>query len=375
MSCQISAVDLFCGAGGLTCGLEDAGISVEAGIDNRETCRLPYEENNEADFLCEDLRDIGTNRPELVGELFDENADLRVLAGCPPCQPFSPLTNGETSADHDSYPLLDAFWDIVDHVQPDIVVMENVHNVYKADIYQKFEENMAQCGYDLNPHRDREVYCPNYGIPQSRTRWVTLAAKDGFPTIPEQTIGDQDRDTTVKEAIEKLPSLEAGETDPGDNLHSARELEDKNLRRIRESRPGRTWRDWPKELRLDCHTKDSGQSYDSVYGRMLPNRPAPTITTQFYNLGSGRFGHYDTEQDRALSLREGALLQTFPKGYKFFEETENVGIKEAGKLIGNAVPPKLGEFIGERIRVFYEGTDKQSEINSFVERGESTPNQ
>jgi DNA (cytosine-5)-methyltransferase 1 len=117
--------------------------------------------------------------------------------------------------------------------------------------------------------------------------------------------------------------------------------------------PGGDWRIWEEEgidhLLADCHTRDSGRSYKAPYSRMRPDDPAPTITTQFYNYGSGRFGHYDTSQDRALSILEGALLQTFPEDYEFFEEFEDVGVKNLGRLIGNAVPPRLAEIVGETI--------------------------
>jgi DNA (cytosine-5)-methyltransferase 1 len=358
-------VDLFCGAGGLTCGLEAAGISVEAGIDFEEDCRYAYETNNEATFYSRDLREVAQENADFVENLFDDSADIELLAGCPPCQPFSPLTNGEASSKHESYGLLDAFVDIIDYVRPDFVVMENVHNVYKAEIYQRFEDRMDEMDYCLNPHSDRDVYCPKYDVPQTRNRWVTLAARGGIPDFGTPTHRHEKEFPTVKETIDHLPKIEAGETHPDDPLHTARELSEKNLKRIRNSEPGGTWRDWPDELILDCHREESGRSYDSVYGRMVPDEPAPTITTQFYNLGSGRFGHYDTDQDRALSLREGALLQTFPEDYHFFQQIEELGIRETGKLIGNAVPPRLGQAIGKRVFEFYEKIDRQTRLVDF----------
>jgi DNA (cytosine-5)-methyltransferase 1 len=365
VTCQISAVDLFCGAGGLTRGLEAAGVSVEAGIDDRELCRHAYETNNEAVFRCEDIQAIAAEEPELVADLFDDGADATLLAGCPPCQPFSTLTNGATNSDHSKYHLLTSFWDIVDFVRPDVVLMENVQGVHRSEIYRAFEQEMDAAGYNLNPRSDRSVYCPEYGVPQTRTRWVTFAAKEGVPDLGSPVRENPTDHPTASESIDHLPALEAGETDPADSLHSARELEETNIERVRHSQPGGTWRDWPQELVLDCHTKDSGRSYESVYGRMRPDEPAPTITTQFYNLGSGRFGHYDTEQDRALSLREGALLQTFPGGYSFFDELGDVGIRETGKLIGNAVPPRLAEVIGRRTFEIVEETDRQTALGRY----------
>jgi DNA (cytosine-5)-methyltransferase 1 len=355
---RVSAVDLFCGAGGLTCGLESAGVSVEAGVDRDGACAYPYKRNNEAEFHQHDLKEVARDSPEDIAELFDDDAEFKLLAGCPPCQPFSTLTNGEDSAEHESYSLLNAFGRLVQYIEPDYVVMENVHGVYHSEIYQHFEENVRDWGYHLNFRPDRSVYCPGFGIPQTRRRWVTLAARDHIPDIGPPRITRERDYPTVEDAIGHLPPIEAGQTHDSDPLHAARELDPVNVERVKQSKPGGTWRDWDEGLRLDCHTKESGQSFDSVYGRMEADKPAPTITTQFYNLGSGRFGHYDTEQNRALSLREGALIQTFPGGddrYEFFEELDDIGIRKTGVLIGNAVPPKLGEVIGERILELIEG--------------------
>lgn len=364
MTKRVSAVDLFCGAGGMTCGLEAAGISVEAGVDHEEACRYPYETNNEATFCQHDIKAVAQGSPEEIADLFDEDADFKLLAGCPPCQPFSTLTNGERSEDHESYSLLDAFKKLVRVIEPDYVVMENVHGVYHSDIYQSFEVDMNDWGYHLNGYNDRSVYCPEFGIPQTRRRWVTLAARNHPVEIQTSPHSRDFQPKTAREAIGHLPKIEAGETwagnesneYPADKLHTARSLSPTNIRRVIHSKPGRTWRDWPEELVLDCHKDESGQSYDSVYGRMEADKPAPTITTQFYNLGSGRFGHYDTGQNRALSLREGALLQTFPGDYEFFKDIDDVGIRKTGVLIGNAVPPKLGEVVGERILDFASGS-------------------
>ena len=127
-------------------------------------------------------------------------------------------------------------------------------------------------------------------------------------------------------------------------IHRSARLSELNLKRIRASVPGGTWRDWPEELRCECHKKDSGQTYSSVYGRMTWDQIGPTITTQFYCYGTGRYGH--PEQDRALSLREGALLQTFPIDYNFINPNTPVVLRDIARHIGNAVPVRLGEVIG-----------------------------
>ena len=155
------------------------------------------------------------------------------------------------------------------------------------------------------------------------------------------------RRQTVRDAIGELPPLEAGGKDPHDPLHQCSMLSPLNLRRIQASRPGGTWHDWPEELIAECHKKDTGSTYGSVYGRMRWDEPSPTMTTQFYGFGNGRFGH--PEQDRAISLREGALLQTFPRKYQFMPKGALINQRAIGRMIGNAVPVRLGEIIGRSL--------------------------
>ena len=152
---------------------------------------------------------------------------------------------------------------------------------------------------------------------------------------------------TVRQAIGRLRPLEAGESAPRDRLHVASALSPKNLARIRASKPGGTWRDWPRHLIADCHRTDSGRTYPSVYGRMEWDKPAPTMTTQCFGYGNGRFGH--PEQDRAISLREAAILQSFPRNYEFVPPGEPVQFTPIGRMIGNAVPVELGRAIARSI--------------------------
>ena len=165
---------------------------------------------------------------------------------------------------------------------------------------------------------------------------------------------------TVKDAIGNLPKVDDGEVCEQDSLHRSRKLNNINKQRILNSKPGRTWKDWKEELRLPCHKKSSGESYTTVYGRMTWGDPAPTITTQFMNYGSGRFGH--PEQHRALSLREGALLQTFPKNYKFIKPNSPIAVSRIGSYIGNAVPVQLGTVIGRK----YTETCKGDTHNGYT---------
>jgi DNA (cytosine-5)-methyltransferase 1 len=207
------------------------------------------------------------------------------------------------------------------------------------------------------------VGCEEYGIPQHRSRLVLLASKFGdVSLISPEKFGKSK--LTVKNAIGDLPPLEAGASDPDDPLHCSSALSDLNKRRIQVSKPGGTWRDWPKELVADCHKKKSGRSYPSVYGRMVWDDSSPTITTEFFGFGNGRFGH--PEQNRALSLREGAILQSFPPEYKFVAPGTPVSIKANGRLIGNAVPVTLGEVIGVSL-YNHVSSIPSSRIKSFID--------
>lgn len=347
MSSEVAAVDLFCGVGGLTHGLERSGISVSAGVETNTDCQFAYEANNEADFVEEDVSELEASELEA---LYPDGA-TKILAGCAPCQPFSNLNNGTDAKEREEYELLQRFGELVEDVQPSIVTMENVAEVRNEPVYSEFVNTLFREGYKLWFDK---VSCPDYGVPQRRNRIVLLASKLGDISLINPT-HEPSNYPTVREILEDLPPIEAGEVSDEDQLHRSRTLVDVNLERIKQSLPGGTWRDWDLDLRLDCHKKESGRSFDSVYGRMEWDAPAPTVTTQFYNYGSGRFGH--PEQDRAISLREGAMLQTFPEDYDFFEESDDVEFKKIGKLVGNAVPVRLGEVIGRSISDHLEDHD------------------
>lgn len=351
----VAAVDLFCGAGGLTYGLERSGISVEVGIDNDRDGKYPYERNTCAEFLDFDAR-VLEDSPERASRHFPSwEADVTVLGACAPCQPYSTMSHAAQGSleDHNKWGLLNAVRAVVEDEEPDVVVTENVLQVRNDDVYLNFEERLEELGYAINPDENKHVYCPDYGIPQKRKRWLMIASKDGEIHLPQPTHPQEADHPTVRDTISHLPSIKAGEAHPGKDLHRARELSEKNLERIENMEPGGDWRLWEERdqdhLLADCHKRDSGRSYKAPYSRMRPDEPAPTITTQFYNYGSGRFGHYDMDQNRALSLLEGALLQTFPEEYQFYEDWEDVGVKNMGQLIGNAVPPRLGEVVGHAI--------------------------
>lgn len=336
---QCAAIDLFCGVGGLTKGLEQAGINVVAGIDFEPSCRYAYEENNKARFIRKDITTVTAK--ELL-ELYPKNASIRVLAGCAPCQPFSKYTQRYRKEGYkdEKWKLLYSFGKLAAEIKPEIIAMENVPELEKTEVFLDFTNELKKNEYDV---AYKVVYCPDYGVPQSRKRLVLLASRLGKIGLVPATHTPQNY-VTVRDAIGDLPPLVAGSTDPNDLMHTATMLSEKNIQRIKQSVPGGTWRDWNKELQLKCHKKMSGKTYPSVYGRMCWDMPSPTITTQFYGYGNGRFGH--PEQNRALSLREGAILQSFPKDYKFISSTSILNKHQLGLQIGNAVPVKLGQAIG-----------------------------
>lgn len=333
-----AVVDLFCGVGGLTHGLQLAGLNVVAGIDFEESCRYAYEQNNNATFLQRDITTVTANE---VNELFPQNT-LKILAGCAPCQPFSKYTKRYRKEGYqdEKWRLLYYFGNIIEGVHPEIVAMENVPELRSTDVFLDFINKLNELNYHV---WSSIVFCPDYGVPQNRKRLVLLASNLGNIRLIQPTHQPNEY-VTVRDVIGQLPEIRAGQTDVNDPLHTSTRLNNKNMRRIQASTSGGTWRDWPEELQLKCHKKDSGTSYPSVYGRMEWDKPSPTITTQFYGYGNGRFGH--PEQDRAISLREGAILQSFPPDYSFLPNNEYINKKKLGTQIGNAVPVELGRTIG-----------------------------
>lgn len=334
----VCAVDLFCGVGGLTNGLENAGIDVRLGIDVDPTCEFPYTANNKAKFLPKSVEDVKSGEIETA---FQKEC-FRLLAGCAPCQTFSTYNQKATSEDKRWW-LLRQFSRLVLETMPELITMENVPRLRKQAVFEEFVDILEGAQYHVT---HEVVNCEDYGVPQHRQRLVLLASRLGPISLRTPVEFGASR-KTVRHAIGDLPPLTAGEMHPSDPMHRASTLAPVNMTRIEASRPGGTWRDWQEDLVADCHRKQSGKTYPSVYGRMSWDEPAPTVTTQFFGFGNGRFGH--PEQNRAISLREGAILQSFPRDYLFAPPGEPIYIKSVGRLIGNAVPPVLGEVIGRSI--------------------------
>ena len=328
-------VDLFCGIGGLSHGFKRAGFRVVAGYDTDRRCRFGFESNNDASFYARDVQTL------VASELKRHFSGSRpnVLAGCAPCQPFS--TYSSRKDEDPRWTLVHHFSRLAAEVKTDFVTMENVPSLLRyrnGYVFQEFIQTLRNAGYDA---RWSIVKCESFGIPQRRRRLVVVASRNGCASeiAPEfLTV------RTVRDAIGHLPPINAGNAHKDDKLHAAAGLSELNMMRIQYSRPGGSWNDWPESLRARCHQKKTGKTYAGVYGRMAWDQPAPTITTQCYGFGNGRFGH--PVQNRAISLREAAILQSFPSNYSFIPDNEIPSFSELGRWIGNAVPVTLGEQVG-----------------------------
>jgi len=340
----IKVIDLFCGIGGLTHGLIKEGLDVVAGIDNDSTCKFGYEYNNKARFINEDILNVTARQ---INDLFGyDKSVIRVLAGCAPCQPFSKL-NLKKITKKNLQPL-EKFAQLIDETKPDIVSMENVGGLANTKKYPIFKTFLSTLENNKYKFKYEVVDVSEYGVPQRRKRLVLLASRFGEIELIKKT--HKNNKVTVRDVIKNLPPLRDGEVDKIDMLHRTSKLSSLNLRRIKATpHDGGNSNSWKKDLVLKCHAKESGKTYSStVYGRMRWNAPAPTMTTQCTGLGNGRFGH--PEQNRAISLREAALIQTFPKSYQFVQPGKPILIGHVAKFIGNAVPVRLGSVIAKSIK-------------------------
>lgn len=336
---SVRAVDLFCGAGGLTRGLEASGIDVTLGVDIDGVCRYPYTYNNEATFLQKPIEEVTAD--DLPSTF--HKASYRLVAGCAPCQPFSTYSRSRSRTSVSRWNLLAHFGRLVREAKPHLVTMENVPMLQREPVFFDFMDTLRDEGFAV---ATTIVDCADYGVPQCRRRLVVIASNLGpIELVPPTTPAA--RRPTVRDAIANLPPLDAGGASRTDALHRSCRLSPLNLERIRASKPGGTWRDWDETLVATCHRRPGGRTYPSVYGRMNWDHPSPTVTTQYYGFGNGRFGH--PEQDRAISLREGAILQSFSEDYRFVEPGQPICAKTIGRLVGNAVPVNLGHAIGSSL--------------------------
>lgn len=336
---MIKAIDFFCGAGGLTRGLLDAGIAVVAGVDNDNRIRKTYESNNRPSrFIAADIREV--NIDTLREELAISPKDPTLYAACTPCQPFSML-NTMCAADGRKSLLLD-FAALVDEAPPDFIIVENVPglgNSVGKEIYDEFVKTLEKHGFLLD---DEMLDAKDFGVPQTRKRFLLVASRHGLPSLPRPM--PRERFTTVGDAIRKFPAIAHGERSDSHKNHVARRMRPHHLR-IVEAVPvngGSRGDVTDTSILLKCHQKNP-KAHKDVFGRMSWDLPAPTLTCRCTDVYCGRFIH--PEQHRGISLREAAALQTFGDQYEFFGGS----MLEMARQIGNAVPVRLAKLLGDSV--------------------------
>ena len=374
---EFLAVDFYCGAGGTTRGLLDAGGYVICGIDKDEVNRDTYLRNNqnvhldeiEPRFLALDMFQKTDDYPE--GQQEEVRDELRTLIPqyramaqglplmfviCAPCQSFTRFVQRKMTPERiegrkRDLDLLSQTVDFIKEFEPEMVISENVSNIRKGShqkIWNDFEKELQNLEYVV----DEDLVCAsNFGVPQMRRRSVLLAirAKEVQTSGTKLSVPRCNPDTSripVRDAIGHFPILKAGQRDDEIPNHACRNLSEKNQQRLMSVEPGEPnfgFSDTPfGNISLGCHRRlaDKGQKgFGDVYTRIRPERPSPTITTRFHSISNGRFGHY--EQVRGLSLREGASLQSFGDDYEFYSKN----MDSIAKMIGNAVPPRLSAFM------------------------------
>ncbi len=339
---KLKAIDFFCGTGGMTYGMSQAGIDVLAGIDIDPNCKETYESNNpNSKFIKKDIHKL--SEKELIGLTgIKKNDDSLVFICCSPCQYWTNI-NTDKKNSLKSKGLLKEFQCFVSWFKPGYLVIENVPGLLKNKKEKILSEFLGFLEKESYVYDHRIVNANHYGVPQHRKRYLLIATKvsDNI-RIPE---GEHDEGLTLRNYIgvhNGFPAVEDGHKDKTEFMHSTAFLSEKNKKRIRKTpKNGGTrmsWKDDP-ELQINAY-RGKDNIFKDVYGRMFWDKPAPTITTRFNSLSNGRFGH--PEEPRAISLREGATLQTFPITYIFKGSNE----ASIARQIGNAVPPELAKRIG-----------------------------
>lgn len=348
---QLRVVDFFCGAGGMSFGLSQAGLQILAGIDNSRECQLTYEANMVgAQYIRRDITRLSASELSNRLAIYPDDRSL-VFCGCSPCQFWSKIPTDKRKSVRTAF-LLKQFQRLIKAFRPGFVVVENVPGLYRRKdngILHDFITFLTKNDYDF---AHGIVNANHYGVPQNRLRYLLIASRvravDALPTPSERD------DLNVKNFLGQengFPRIEAGYRDPTKFIHSAMALSEKNIRRIlltpKNGGDRKSWANDP-ELQIDAY-RGRDEIFRDVYGRMSWDKPAPTITTRFHSLSNGRFGH--PEENRAISMREGAALQTFPKGYSFIAKS----LDSLARQIGNAVPPALAIHVGEHLIAMNNG--------------------
>lgn len=333
---EIDVYDFFSGCGGTSAGLSRAGLSPVTAVDFDEGALSTYARNfPDAAPILRDIRQLGTDEIE---SYFERDRKRPILfTACAPCQPFSKQNRQKSPTDARAS-LLGHLGRFIDKFRPELLLVENVPGIQKGAEHSPLAALTALLDGLGYFHSAGIVWAHDYGVPQSRRRLVLVASIFGPITLPAPTHGKGLKPIrTVRDAIAGMPEIEAGGYNSQLLNHQAANLSQINLERIQASRPGGSWTDWPEELRLPCHSDVDG--YTDVYGRMDWDRTAPALTTRCISYSNGRFGH--PEQNRAISIREAAALQTFDDDFEFVGNLASMA-----KQVGNAVPVRLAEALG-----------------------------
>lgn len=338
---KLKAIDFFCSGGGMSYGMQQAGINVIAGIDFDPECEVTYTANlPNSKFI---LADVSKLKEEQLAEETNikKDDDNLIFIGCSPCQYWTIIRTTKEKSQK-SKNLIHEFHRFIKFYNPGYVVVENVPGLLRRKAesgFDKFVDALEAQGYVVHYEI---VNLNNYGVPESRKRFSLIAnrvsKKEIFPKpdcscpVVKDFIGSQNG----------FPKIAAGHKDATDFMHTSAGLSEQNLKRIELTpKDGGLRSSWANtKFQLPTYTERGGSSFGDTYGRMSWGKPAPTITTKFFSLSNGRFGH--PEEDRAISIREGATLQTFPKTFKFIGKSTSA----IARMIGNAVPPLYAKQLG-----------------------------
>lgn len=335
---RLTAIDLFCGSGAVTEGLSAEGIQVLAAVDSDPVCCGTYRANHAEVCLFEcDIRELDavTVRAKLS---FPGPIDLLVV--CAPCQPFSTQNRNRGAYDSRADLVLQSLKFIAEFV-PTLVFFENVPGIASIGPIEHLRQSLASLGYVLG--QPKVLDAAKYGVAQRRARCIMVAAKDGSRLAQFSSALDKKPPRTVADVIGHLPALKSGERDPSDPLHFARKHQKITLERLQYiPKDGGSRSSLPPHLQLLCHKGRDGD-FPDVYGRMKWAAVAPTLTTGCTDLTKGRYVH--PRDDRAITLREAALLQSFPPDYKFCGNGSQIA-----RQIGNAVPVGLVRSLASAFR-------------------------
>jgi DNA (cytosine-5)-methyltransferase 1 len=346
MKNRFVGLDLFCGCGGVTRGFIEAGIEVRLGVDYMSDVKDTYEKNNRSELLVSDIRKL--NADCIIDKIKITPTEKLVISSCAPCQPFS-LKNSRRVANGYDDPRADLGYELIRIIKEldsfgintKAVFIENVPDYAKSPVWKIIKTDLYELGFSIACN---VINCADYGVPQSRTRFIALGVRTHkYLTYPLQTHGKgRVPHRSVREAFDGLTKIDAGNCCAVIPNHQARDLSEINRKRILTvPHDGGSRDSFPEHLVLECHKKCNG--HKDVYGRMKYDSPSPTVTTRCVSITNGRYGH--PVEDRAITVREAARLQTFPDDFIFYGKSLELN----AKMVGNAVPVMVAKIMGEHL--------------------------